>query len=120
MASDINSVVIQGTMVRDPLFKTIPSGTNLCNFSIACNRYFKRGDGFEKEASFFDVQCWAALAQDVIENGKKGVRVEISGRLKQERWADNQGQNRSRVLIVAESVKYSDDRQKAESEAYPF
>ena len=106
MASDKNQIEIEGNMVRDPILKSTGNGTPICTFSIATNRYFKKGDGFEKETSFFDVQTWGAIAL-VVDTKKKGQAVSIQGRLKQESWIDkNTGQNRSRILIVANNIEF--------------
>jgi single-strand DNA-binding protein len=105
MASNKNEVVIEGNIVRDPELKHTGSGLPVCNFSIASNRFHKKGDEFEKETSFFDIQCWADLAQYVGEKGVKGSTVITTGRLKQERWTDREGKNKNKVIIVAESVQ---------------
>jgi single-strand DNA-binding protein len=105
MASNTNNVTIEGNMVRDPELRTTNGGQSICSFSIASNRFFKKGDEFDKEVSYFDVQCWAGLAQDVNSRGKKGSSVKITGRLKQERWVNKEGKNCQRIIIVAESVQ---------------
>ena len=33
--NNLNSVLIEGNMVRDPLVRSTPKGTQVCNFSIA-------------------------------------------------------------------------------------
>jgi len=103
MASDKNIVEIAGNLTRDPIMRTTNSRYSVCNFSIASNCYRKKDNGFEKETSFFDVQCWGNLALDVNNNCQKGTPVEIKGRLKQEHWQYD-GQNKSRIVIVAENV----------------
>jgi len=60
----------------------------------------------EKEVSFFDVETWAKLAEACNEKGKKGRGVRVVGRLKQDRWNDNEGKQRAKVVIVAEHVEF--------------
>ena len=55
----LNSVIIEGNMVREPIFKITTNGTSMCNFSIAANRSYKKGDEFIQETSYFDVETWA-------------------------------------------------------------
>ena len=57
--NNLNSILIEGNMVRDPQYRTTPKGTPVCNFSLASNRYFRQENGYEKEVSFFDVETWA-------------------------------------------------------------
>jgi len=104
--NNLNNVLLEGNLVRDPEFKTSPNGTAICKFSIASNRFFKKENGFEKEVSFFDVETWAKLAEACNQKGKKGSGCRIVGRLKQDRWQDNEGKQRAKVVIVAEHVEF--------------
>ena len=110
--NNLNSVLVEGNMVRDPLYRTTPKGTPVCNFSLASNRYLKQDSGFEEEVSFFDIQAWTRLADACNNHGKKGRGVRVVGRLKQDRWTDNEGKSRSKILIVAEHVEFRPDFRK--------
>lgn len=103
---NLNSVMIEGNIVRDPSLKSMPNGTPVCTFSLAFNRYFKKESGKEPEVSFFDVETWADVANNCYNQGHKGQGVRIMGRLKQNRWSDSEGKNHSRVYIVAEKVEF--------------
>jgi single-strand DNA-binding protein len=104
--NNLNSILIEGNLVRDPLLRSTPKGTQICSLSLASNRYYKQDTGFEKEVSFFDVETWAKLAEACYAKGKKGRGVRVVGRLKQNRWNDPDGKTRSRVTIVAEHVEF--------------
>jgi single-strand DNA-binding protein len=104
--NNLNSIIIEGNMVRDPLFRLTPRGTALCTFSIASNRYYKQDSTLESEVSFFDVESWAKLAESCHDLGHKGRGVKVVGRLKQERWSGSDGKQRSKVTIVAEHVEF--------------
>ena len=114
--NNLNQILIEGNLTRDPEFKTTPKGTPLCTFSIASNRYLPKGNGeFEQDTSFFDVTAWAQLAESCRDQLKKGRGVRVIGRLKQDRW-DQDGQTRSRVSIVAEHVVFKPISQKKEQQ----
>jgi single-strand DNA-binding protein len=104
--NNLNSILIEGNLVKDPQMRTTSKGTSVCTFSLASNRFFKQDTGFEKEVSFFDVETWAKLAEACNNKGKKGRGVRVVGRLKQSRWTDTDGKPRSRVAIVAEHVEF--------------
>ena len=104
--NNLNSILIEGTLVRDSKFHTTPKGTPVCKLSLASNRYFKQESGFEKEVSFFDVEAWSRLAESCQGKGRKGRGVRVVGRLKQERWNGTDGKPHSRVVIVAEHVEF--------------
>jgi single-strand DNA-binding protein len=126
MASNKNEVTIEGNMIRDPELKTTYSGVSICNFTIASNRYFKKRDEdeFEKETSFFDIQCWGKTAEDVSVIGRKGAAASVLGRLKQERWTDREGIIKTKIIIVAESVQFIErqgyERSEKNTDACPF
>ena len=104
--NNLNSVLIEGNLVRDPLIRSTPKGTQVCSFTIACNRYFRQDEGFEKETGFFGIEAWGKLAEACGNKGQKGIGVRIVGRLKQDRWTGSAGENHSRVVIVAEHVEF--------------
>ena len=107
--NNLNSVLIEGNLVRDPLHRTTAKGTSLCTFALACNRYHKSDTGLEQEVSFFDVETWAKLGDNCYNLGRKGRGVRVIGRLKQDRWIDNEGKTRSRISIIAEHVEFKPD-----------
>ncbi|MFA6505756.1 MAG: single-stranded DNA-binding protein [Treponemataceae bacterium] len=123
--NSLNSILIEGNIVRDPLTKATTKGTSVCTFSVASNRFFKQENGFEKEVSFFDVETWARLAENCGNQCKKGRGVRVVGRLKQDRWTGDDGKNHSRVVIVAEHVEFrpefnkndDDEKDKTQSKA---
>ena len=104
--NNLNSILIEGNLVRDPLLRSTTKGTQVCTMSLASNRFYKQDTGFEKEVSFFDVETWAKLAEACYSKGRKGRGVRVVGRLKQDRWNDAEGKPRSRVTIVAEHVEF--------------
>ncbi len=110
----LNSVLIEGNLVRDPESRDLTTGAQVCNFSVASDRSYKLNDALEREVSYFDVEAWSRLAQNCATNLKKGRGVRVVGRLKQDRWTDPEGRARSRVKIVAEHVEFKPVFKKAE------
>lgn len=104
--NSLNSVLIEGNLTKDPVLKTLPSGTVVCEFTLGSNRFYKQENELQKESSFFDVECWSRLAQACADNLVKGRGVRIVGRLKQDRWMGPDGTMRTRVKVVAEHVEF--------------
>jgi len=113
--NNLNSILIEGNLVKDPLLRTTPKGTPVCTFSLASNRFFKQDSGLEREVSFFDVETWAKLAENCSNIGRKGRGVRVVGRLKQERWNGSDGKQHSRITIVAEHVEFKPEFKKGET-----
>ena len=100
----LNSILIEGNVVRDAVIKETPRGTQVCTFSIASNRYYRQDDEYEQETSFFEVETWAKLAEACGKNCLKGRGIRVVGRLKQDRWTSPEGKNFSKVKVVAEHL----------------
>ena len=80
--NNLNSILIEGNIVRNAEVRITPKGTAVCNFIIASNRFFKQETGMEKEVSFFNIETWAKLAESAGNLGRKGLGVRVVGRLK--------------------------------------
>ncbi len=104
--NSLNSMLLEGNVVRDPVLKETAKGTPVCTFSIASNRYYKQDDTLEKETSFFEVETWGKLAEACGKSCRKGRGVRVVGRMKQDRWTGTDGKNYSRVKIVGEHVEF--------------
>jgi single-strand DNA-binding protein len=106
MGASLNRVIIAGNLTRDPELRHIPSGTAVCNITVAVNDRVKRGDDWVDEATFCDVVLWSRTAEVANEYLAKGAGVLIEGRLKQESWEDKtSGQKRSKIVIVGEKMQ---------------
>ena len=104
---DFNSIVLEGHIVRDPDFRTTTKGSNVCSFPIAVNRSYKSSTGERKEeVSFFDIETWGNLAEECAKNCNKGRGIRVAGRLKQNRWQDNDGKTQSRIKVIAEHIDF--------------
>ena len=115
--NSLNSILLEGNLVRDPESKTLPTGSQVCNFTVASDRFYRQEDNLEKEVSYFDVEAWSKLGLACSQNLKKGRGVRVVGRLKQDRWTDGEGKSKSRLMIVAEHVEFKPIRQAAPSAA---
>ena len=104
--NNLNSILLEGNLVRDPELSYTAKGTPVCSFAVASNRYFKQDDEPQQEVSYFDVTVWNRLAEVCKEYLSKGRGVRVVGRLKQDRWEDGEGKTRSKVHIIAEHVEF--------------
>ncbi|TVQ27995.1 MAG: single-stranded DNA-binding protein [Spirochaetaceae bacterium] len=114
--NNLNSILIDGNLTADPELKETSKGTPVCNFRLAANRFYRQGDEMQKEVSYFDVETWAQSAERCSRELGKGRNVRVVGRLKQDRWTDDEGQGRSRIKIVADHVELG-PRPKSEVQA---
>ena len=103
--SDLNKWTGIGRLTRDAETKHTAGGMAICSFAVAVNRRVKKGEQWEEQASFFDVEMFGKRAESIGQYLVKGKQVGISGELAQDRWTDGDGQNRSKVKIIADDVQ---------------
>lgn len=101
-----STILVEGNLVKDPVERRTPQDTVICGFTIAVNRSYKKADDYVQEVSYFDVDVWSTLGENCLKHLCKGRGVRVVGRLKQERWLDDNEQNHSRVKIIAEHVEF--------------
>ncbi len=101
----LNRVLLIGNLTKDPQGRFLPSGSQVVDFSIAYNRRYRMGDEWKEETHYFDVRAYGRLAERLLSGVSKGYTVVVEGRLAQDRWTDNEGKNRSKVYVIADSVK---------------
>lgn len=99
-----NQITLVGNLTRDPELKFTQTGKAQTRFSIAVNRRWQKNGEWEEQVSYFDVTCWAILAENVANGVTKGARVIVTGRLEQRSWETKEGDKRSTIEVVADSV----------------
>lgn len=114
--NNLNSVLVEGNLVRDPELSYTAKGTPVCKFSIGSNRHYKQDEEIQMEVSFFEITTWSKLAEVCNEYLTKGRGVRVIGRLKQDRWLALDGKGRSKVYVVAEHVEFKPDRKNREAQ----
>ena len=117
--NNLNSILIEGNIVRDPMIRQTPRGKSICDFPIATSRFFRDEDGLEKEVSFFGIETKGILAERCHQVGKKGRGVRVVGRLRQDRWTDAFNKPHTRVIIAAEHVEFKPEFKKQQPEEIP-
>jgi single-strand DNA-binding protein len=106
MAS-VNKVILIGNCGRDPEVRYAPSGTAICNVSIATSsrRKDKASGETIEDTQWHRVTFYERLAEIAGEYLKRGRPVYIEGRLKYGKYTDKDGIERNTVDIVAEQMQ---------------
>lgn len=112
----LNVVAIMGRLVADPELKTTPAGINVCAFRIACDRSFVQ-QGQQRQADFIDVVAWRHNADFLCKHFAKGGMVAIQGRLQTRQYQDRNGNKRTAVEVVADSLSFAGSSKKPGGQA---
>ena len=118
----LNSLIIEGNMVKEPVIGETNKGTSFCKFTIASNRSYVLNNESIEEVSYFDIEAWTKMAEICKEFGSRGRGVRVVGRLKQDRWIGKDGKTCSKVKVVAEHIEFkpSMSRKKTTKECEEF
>ncbi len=104
----LNKALIIGNLTRDPEVRAIPSGMQVCSFSVATNRVWKDKEGNKKEqADFHNIVVFGRQAETAGQYLKKGQSVLVEGRIQTRSWDDKtSGEKKYRTEIVADRVQF--------------
>jgi single-strand DNA-binding protein len=105
---NFNKAMLGGRLTADPELRQTTSGISVCSFSIAVNRI-----GKDEEADFFECTAFKERAELVARCFRKGSNIFVCGRLRQERFTDKQGNNRSKVTVSVDEVCFVDKKEAA-------
>ena len=96
MASKNNCNFI-GNVVKDCELKIIQnSGKSVCNFTVAVNEKYNGED----KTVWIDCTAWDKLAETCAQYLKKGMQVDVSGRIKLEEYNNSNGELKSKLSLT--------------------
>jgi single-strand DNA-binding protein len=102
-----NSVTLVGNLTDDPELRFTSQGAAVANFRIAVSRRVRdpqTNEWRDGDTSFFRVNCWRQLAENVAETLQRGMRVVVTGSLKMRSWETQEGEKRTVVEVEADEV----------------
>ena len=106
--SNINQVWLEGNLVKAAELSRWSNGTPYCKFTIANNESYKDDAGnWVDIPSFFDCIMKGNYAESMSKHLLKGRRVSVTGRLTQNKWKDESGNNHFAVVIKVNEVSLS-------------
>lgn len=110
----LNISLIEGRLTDEPELRYTKNGKSLCKFSLAVNSKLKVNDESVDYVSYFTVNSWNNLADVCAKYLKKGSKIRVKGRLRQNRWISGDGSKREKVYIEAAGVDFLQLKTKVE------
>lgn len=103
----LNHLSLQGRMVADPELKDTNSGMKVVNFRVAWSEKFK-----DRETKLFlECKAFSGLAEHISRYFTKGQEIAVEGKLNTEEWTGQDGQKRSKVVLMVSSVHFCGRKQ---------
>ncbi len=106
MARGINKVILVGNLGNDPEVRYTPAGAAVTTISVATTESWKDKEGNRQEKTeWHRVVFFSRLAEIAGEYLKKGSQVYIEGKLRTNKWQDQNGQDRYTTEILANEMQ---------------
>lgn len=103
----INKAIIYGNLTRDPELKSLPSGSQVCEFGVATNRVWKDKNGAKQESTdYHNIVVFGRQAELIKQYLHKGSGVFLEGRIQTRSWDAQDGTKRYRTEIVADRIQF--------------
>ena len=107
MAAGDTQITIIGNLVDDPQLRYTPTGQAVANFRVASTpRYMDRQTNEWKDGDSLFLSCnvWRQAAENVAESLQRGMRVIVSGRLRQRSYETKEGEKRTVYEVEVDEV----------------
>jgi single-strand DNA-binding protein len=107
MAAGDTQITIAGNLVDDPELRFTPAGQPVARFRVASTpRYLDKNTNEWKDGDSLFLTCnvWRQAAENVAESLTRGMRVIVSGRLRQRSYETKEGEKRTVYEIEVDDV----------------
>jgi single-strand DNA-binding protein len=107
MAAGDTNITIIGNLVNDPELRYTPTGQAVATFRVASTpRFMDRQTNEWKDGDSLFLSCnvWRQAAENVAESLQRGMRVIVSGRLRQRSYETKEGEKRTVYEVEVDEV----------------
>jgi single-strand DNA-binding protein len=107
MAAGDTQITIAGNLVDDPELRFTPAGQPVARFRIASTPRFRdntSGEWKDGDSLFLTCNVWRQAAENVAESLTRGMRVIVSGRLRQRSYETKEGEKRTVYEVEVDDV----------------
>lgn len=106
----MNQVLLTGRLTSNPILRVTQTNTKVSNFTLAVN------DKFSDTVDFIDIVAWSNIAETTEKYLQKGSKINVVGKLKQDKYQDNEGKTKYKNYVLAVEIDYLLDTKEEEKE----
>lgn len=110
----MNKLMIIGNLCKDPESRTLPTGVNLCSFTVAVN------GRKEEDVQYFRVTTWRQLAENCQRFLSKGKKVGVVGSVKLSTYTTKEGKQGANLEVNADEVEFLSPRSDADDSGLTY
>ena len=111
--ANANKIILIGRLGKDPETRSFANGGKVAQFSICVTNRKKN----QSTGQYEDDPCWLDVKGFNSQNGgktadlaeqylRKGHQVYIEGHMVQEKWTTQEGANRSKLVVLIDSMQF--------------
>jgi len=104
----MNYVHLIGHLGADPEMRYTPEGSAVATFRLAVNDGF----GDKKTVSFFPIVAWNKQAESCNQYLRKGMKVAVTGKLRERSWDGDDGKKHYKTEVVARDIEFLTPKEK--------
>ena len=107
MAAGDTPITVVGNLVADPELRFTPAGQPVATFRITSTprmRDAASGEWKDGDSLFLTCNVWRQAAENVAESLQRGMRVIVTGRLKQRNYETKEGEKRTVYEVEVDDV----------------
>jgi single-strand DNA-binding protein len=107
MAAGDTQITVVGNLVADPELRFTPAGQPVATFRVASTPRFRdnaSGEWKDGDSLFLTCNVWRQAAENVAESLQRGMRVIVSGRLRQRSYETKEGEKRTVYEVEVDDI----------------
>ena len=107
MAAGDTPITVVGNLVADPELRFTPSGQPVATFRVASTPRIRdnaTNEWKDGDSLFLSCNVWRQAAENVAEPLQRGMRVIVTGRLKQRNYETKEGEKRTVYEVEVDDV----------------
>jgi single-strand DNA-binding protein len=107
MAAGDTNITLVGNLTDDPELRFTPSGAAVANFTVASTPRFldkQTNEWKDGDALFMRCNIWRQAAENVAESLQRGMRVIVTGRLRQRSYETKEGEKRTVYEVEVDEI----------------
>src|SRR3954449_6651509 len=101
------TITVVGNLTDDPELRFTPSGAAVANFTVASTPRFmdkQTNEWKDGDALFMRCNIWRQAAENVAESLQRGMRVIVTGRLRQRSYETKEGEKRTVYEVEVDEI----------------
>lgn len=108
MKGTLNKVIIIGRLGADPEIKNFSGGMSVAKISVATNDGYKdqQTGEFVDQTEWHRVTFFGKVVETIQQYARKGSLLYLEGKIKTNKWQDQNGQDRYTTEIIANNFQF--------------